>query len=177
MIWDSMTLCKEIFSDIKWRLSHLWLTFLCQMWPKSPRHGRVLRLLQRCVWHKIQRMVVCAGVKISLIITLSMVNPSYASKWFMNQPMVSNSTAYSFVHYKLTDASITQCWVIRACEIFSIWVRSRNCGCLVTWFCYQLIAKPGNKTATVPWPDTYVLQSLPHRGKLNAYMHQRTGSS
>ena len=28
-----------------------------------------------------------------------------------------------------------------------LWVRSRNCGCLVTWFCYQLIAKPGNKTA------------------------------
>ena len=24
--------------------------------------------------------------------------------------------------------------------------------CLVTWFCYQLIAKPGNKTATVSWP-------------------------
>ena len=33
------------------------------------------------------------------------------------------------------------------------WVRSRNCGCLVTWFCYPLIAKPANKTATVPWPD------------------------
>ena len=29
----------------------------------------------------------------------------------------------------------------------------RNCSSLVTWFCYQLIAKPGNKTATVPWPD------------------------
>ena len=38
-----------------------------------------------------------------------------------------------------------------------IWVRSRNCGCLVTWFCYQLIAKPGNKTATVSWPDPYTL--------------------
>ena len=37
----------------------------------------------------------------------------------------------------------------------NIWVRSRNCGCLVTWFCYHLIAKPGNKTATVPWPDPY----------------------
>ena len=37
------------------------------------------------------------------------------------------------------------------------WVRSRNCGCLVTWFCYQLIAKPGNKTATVPWPDPDVV--------------------
>ena len=36
-----------------------------------------------------------------------------------------------------------------------IWVRSWNCGCLVTWFCYQLIAKPGNKTAAVPWPDPF----------------------
>ena len=36
-----------------------------------------------------------------------------------------------------------------------IWVMSRNWGCLVTWFCYQLIAKPGNKTATVSWPDPY----------------------
>ena len=36
-----------------------------------------------------------------------------------------------------------------------IWVRSRNCGHLVTWFCYQLIAKPGNKTAAVPWPDPF----------------------
>ena len=26
--------------------------------------------------------------------------------------------------------------------IMCIWVRSRNCSCLVTWFCYQLIAKP-----------------------------------
>ena len=37
-----------------------------------------------------------------------------------------------------------------------IWLRSRNCGCLVTWFCYQLIAKPGNKTAAVSWPDLYI---------------------
>ena len=39
----------------------------------------------------------------------------------------------------------------------SIWVRSWNCGCLVTWFCYQLIAKPGNETAVVSWPDPYPL--------------------
>ena len=32
---------------------------------------------------------------------------------------------------------------------------SRNCGCLVTWFCYQLIEKPGNETAAVSWPDPY----------------------
>ena len=38
-----------------------------------------------------------------------------------------------------------------------IWLRSRNCGCLVTWFCYQLIAKPDNKTAAVSWPAPYAL--------------------
>ena len=43
---------------------------------------------------------------------------------------------------------------------YTIWVRSRNCGCLVTWFCYQLIAKPGNKTAAVSWPDPYLLQQI-----------------
>ena len=37
-----------------------------------------------------------------------------------------------------------------------IWVRSRNCGCLVTWFCYQLIAKPGSKAVPVSWPGPYV---------------------
>ena len=36
-----------------------------------------------------------------------------------------------------------------------IWVRSGRCGCLVTWFCYQLIAKPGHKRASVLWPDPY----------------------
>ena len=39
--------------------------------------------------------------------------------------------------------------------LYTIWVRTRNCSCLVTWFCYQMIAKPGNKTATVPWPNPY----------------------
>ena len=34
-----------------------------------------------------------------------------------------------------------------------MWVRSGRCGCLFTWFCYHLIAKPGNKTAAPSWPD------------------------
>ena len=33
-----------------------------------------------------------------------------------------------------------------------IWVGPWMWGCLVTWSCYQLIGKPGNKTATPPWP-------------------------
>ena len=45
-------------------------------------------------------------------------------------------------------------------NIHCIWVRSRNCGCLVTWFCYELITKPGNKTATVSWPDPYVYELI-----------------
>ena len=40
-------------------------------------------------------------------------------------------------------------------KVQSIWVRSRRCGCLATWFCYQLIAKPSNKTAAPSWPDLY----------------------
>ena len=42
----------------------------------------------------------------------------------------------------------------------TMWVRSWNCGCLVTWFCYQMIAKPGNKTGTVSWPDPCVHESI-----------------
>ena len=30
-------------------------------------------------------------------------------------------------------------------------VRSQMCTCLVTWFCYQMIAKPGNKTGAPTW--------------------------
>ena len=39
----------------------------------------------------------------------------------------------------------------------------KTAGCLVTWFCYQLIAKPGNKTAAVfavSWPDPLYINGL-----------------
>ena len=54
-------------------------------------------------------------------------------------------------------------WVMRCI----IWVRSRNCSCFVTWFCYQLIAKPGNKTATVPWLDPYIAGLVINYGIFN----------
>ena len=62
-------------------------------------------------------------------------------KFILNQEEISTfiTTSYQCIQLK---------WM---------WVRSWNCGCLVTWFCYQLIAKPGNKTATVSWPDPRVL--------------------
>ena len=49
---------------------------------------------------------------------------------------------------------VCSCW-----NFTDIWVRSGNCGCLVTWFCYRSIAKPGNKTVAVPWPHPYILLS------------------
>ena len=47
--------------------------------------------------------------------------------------------------------------IIEKWQKMQIWVRSWNCSCLFTWFCYHLIAKPGNRTATVSWPDPYIL--------------------
>ena len=35
----------------------------------------------------------------------------------------------------------------------SIFAKPGRCSCLVTWLCYHLIAKPGNKTAAPLWPD------------------------
>ena len=40
--------------------------------------------------------------------------------------------------------------------VLHIWVRSQRCCCLVTWFYYQLIAKPGKKTATLSCPHPYI---------------------
>ena len=54
--------------------------------------------------------------------------------------------------------------------VICTWVRSRNCGCLVTWFCYQLIAKPGNKTAAVPWPDPHILVIVRERVSITWYI-------
>ena len=55
-----------------------------------------------------------------------------------------------------------------------IWVRSRRWGCLVTWFCYQMIAKPGNKTAAPLWPDPYIDTFLSQhpRGLFQWYMYK-----
>ena len=55
--------------------------------------------------------------------------------------------------------------------LFSIWVTSQNCDCHVTWFCYQLIAKPGNKTATVSWPDPYIVQFHYNTVQYNTLLH------
>ena len=51
----------------------------------------------------------------------------------------------------------TGLWIVsfELYHVMSIWVKSRRFGCIVTWFWYQLIAKPGNKTAAPSWLDPY----------------------
>ena len=56
-------------------------------------------------------------------------------------------------HYAIVNMDLRWRITMRRNKKCKLWVRSRNSSCLVTWFCYQLIAKPGNKTATVSWPD------------------------
>ena len=45
-----------------------------------------------------------------------------------------------------------------------VWVRSRRRSWLVTWFCYQLIAKPGDKTVAPLWPDRFIPLQWRHNG-------------
>ena len=45
-------------------------------------------------------------------------------------------------------------------RVIFTWVGSGGCNCLVSWFCYQLIAKPGNKTVAPPWPNTHPFEVI-----------------
>ena len=64
-------------------------------------------------------------------------------------------------HWNVSSSVQVQAWQLLDAKPFPepIWLRSWRYNRLVTWFCYQLIAKPGNKTATPPWPDP--LLSIP----------------
>ena len=69
---------------------------------------------------------------------------------------MTNNITQDIVHFKrkfCNDCHVA--WV--SYDQISVWwwrtVRSWRCGCFVTWFCYQLMAKPGNKTAAPSWPD------------------------
>ena len=85
-------------------------------------------------YHSARRSTVCVEWHLTLPLHIKVTVP-----WTITEHCIS----------ELTDLNNPCCQSVKQC----IWVRSRNCGCLVTWFCYQLIAKPGNKTAAVSWPD------------------------
>ena len=79
----------------------------------------------------------------------SIARVGYCSSNICKQWYLQHSTCNSLRINSLRPEQNGRCFPD---DIFK-WVRSRNYGCLVTWFCYQLIAKPGNKTAAVSWPE------------------------
>ena len=110
--------------------------------------------IQVC-WASLHKAVqsICPGLNKSR----PAMNQEMACHWRCNksltEPMITNFTdvyASSFLYSLMHAHREGKC----------IWVMSRNCGCLVTWFCYQLIAKPGNKTAAVSWPEPYSMKIL-----------------
>ena len=88
-----------------------------------------------------QPVVVCSVVAVAGI-TAALYLPSTEArtsvKWHLSGPQHWRG---KFKHFTMHIISITE-WFWRK----KIWVGARRFGCLVTWFCYQLIAKPGNKT-------------------------------
>ena len=61
-----------------------------------------------------------------------------------NYLLCATTSFYTNISYRVCTS------ICRGC----ILVRSQRCSCLATWFCYQLIAKPGNKTAAPSYEKT-----------------------
>ena len=86
---------------------------------------------------------------------------AYKRDWFHYEMLTWNIFPwYEFQNYwfKIAVASPRgQClkWIWSETFGISKWVRSWRYGCIFTWFCYQLITNPSEKTAPPPWPDSY----------------------
>ena len=76
------------------------------------------------------------------------------SNMIMNSILQIIWTHYTFNNIIILDIGST---IMPELFDFVIWVGSWNWGYLVTWFCYQLIAKPGNKSTPVLSPDPYTI--------------------
>ena len=83
--------------------------------------------------------------------------------WFETQSCPLWCHCNGFTHAMLFHAAWRFALMLVAQEYFimshllldNIWARSQSCTSLITWCCYQMIAKPGNKTGTLSWPDPY----------------------
>ena len=73
-------------------------------------------------------------------------------------PIMQKSFPMTWHHHQIPFSSSVQAEANRTIKQYM--GRSRNCDCLVTWFCYQLKAKPGNKTAAVLSPVMAEFQNL-----------------
>ena len=83
--------------------------------------------------------------------------------------------------HTLKDVYFIHRWIFKSSSIlelisvFETPPRPWRCNCLVTWFCSQLIAKPGNKTVTPSWPDHYDLCPVDSCVNLLSALDSRNG--
>ena len=119
--------------------------YLNQCWPNSLMHICVTR--ER--WVKIYlHFLLFLNTTIPRVVDISLMDDK---DLFVGVCLRSTDLTLGRKEFLVTSQII----VIVIITIIIIWVRSRRCGCLVTWFCYRLIAKPGNKIAAPSWPDPY----------------------
>ena len=126
---------------------------------KMTPHGNTFRaidpLWQKSTCHRLQRN---GALIFSLLFDLTRpeeaVGQSY-TPWCLCDVMVIRCILISPAALARCIARLgKQDYYHSVCEVSwirTLWLRSRRCGCHVTWFCYHLIAKPGNKTATPSW--------------------------
>ena len=80
--------------------------------------------------------------------------------------LYQNDAAKSFWHNNDVIFVSCVCWerfkpIIEHEDI--IYVSAHETAAVLQWFCYQLIAKQSNKTATVSRPDPYVIKRLSNK--------------
>ena len=96
-------------------------------------------------------------------IPLTIMETGYSIKSKLDQTCGSHHWQQKYESINSITVRSSHNWISVVITLYDmIWVGSWRCDCLVTWFCYQKIAKPGNKTATLPWPDPYRTHQWPH---------------
>ena len=129
----------------------------CWPWPVSLCgiccHNMVYVVVNKRLLTRPHGVNVLCGVKLNKLLSKQSNSPHFEMAW------CSCNVIVIICHY---DGIGSECWVrsehfwlLRFGGYFALckWVISQRCTWLVTWFCYHLIAKSGNKTASPSWPD------------------------
>ena len=123
---------------------------------------------RKCIWKcrlPIWQPFCPGGDELSPLLSYFSMNDGHL--WDSEVPLSINPT-HIWVRGKqpyiiISNCRVGKCWSFphNLCQHMQCWNNmcislrdgSWRCSCFVTWFCYLLIAKSGNKTAAPPWPE------------------------
>ena len=102
-------------------------------------------------------VLVRGGLRSYMAFCEDYIKPSQSINQSINQSISQPDHSGHGVHTDIYLWYFTLCCISKLfiCTT-ALWVRSRRWACLVTWFCYHLIAKPGDKTGKPSFPDPYI---------------------